>query len=82
MTLSLILACLWVVTAAVIAVFPSKRKHWPLAYVLIAVGIPLLGYITYENGPLVGLVCLAAGASTLRWPMIYLGRWMKRQIGR
>lgn len=82
MTNSLILVCLWAVTAMVIAMIPSKRHHWPQAYVLIAVGIPLLGYVTYENGPLIGLICLAAGASVLRWPLIYLGRWVRRKAGR
>jgi hypothetical protein len=76
-TLSLGLACLWAVAATVIALLPSKRQHWPHAYVLIAVGIPLLGYVTYENGPTAGLLCLAAGASILRWPLIYFVRWLR-----
>lgn len=77
MTLSLILACLWVVVAAVIAVLP-QRTHWPGAVVLILTGIPLVGYVTWENGPLLGLIALAAGASVLRWPLFYLGRWLRR----
>lgn len=81
MTLSLSLACLWAVVANVIAMFPSKRAHWPAAYGLIAVGIPLVGYVTYENGPFVGLLVLAAGASILRWPIIYLVRWLRRVLG-
>lgn len=79
MTLSLVLFCLWVVVANVIAMFPSRRKHWPAAYVLIALGIPLLGYVTWENGPLWGLLALAAGGSVLRWPVWYLWRWMRGQ---
>lgn len=80
MTLSLILSLLWVVAANVIGLFPSRRNHWPAAYVLIAVGVPLLGYVTYENGPFIGLLALAAGASILRWPVFYLWRWM-RHVG-
>lgn len=80
MSTSLVLACLWVVTASVIALFPSRRQHWPAAYVLIAIGIPLLGYITYQNGPLVGLLCLVAGASVLRWPVLYLFRWLRNEL--
>jgi hypothetical protein len=72
MTLSLALACLWVVTACVIAMLPSRRNHWPQAWALIAVGIPLLGYVTYENGPWWGLAALFAGASILRWPLRHL----------
>lgn len=81
MTISLMLACLWVVIATVIAMIPSRRHHWPQAYVLIAIGVPLLGYVTYENGPLVGLLVFLAGASILRWPLIYFWRWAKRVLG-
>lgn len=81
MTLSLALACLWAIAANVIAMFPSKRNHWPAAYGLIAIGIPLLGYVTYQNGPWVGLLVLAAGASTLRWPVLFLFRWFRRALG-
>jgi len=76
MTLSLTLACIWAVVATIIAMMPMKT-HWPAAYVLIAIGIPLLGYVTYENGPLIGLLVFAAGASMLRWPLIYLFRWLR-----
>ncbi len=51
---------------------PSKDHHWRVAYVLIAVGIPLLGYVMYENGPWVGLLVLLGAMSILRWPVIYL----------
>lgn len=82
MNLSLILVCVWAVAANVLATLPSKDSHWRRAYVLIAVGIPLLGYVTWQNGPWVGLLVLAAGASVLRWPVIYLGRWLRRIVGR
>ncbi len=80
MTLSLILACVWLLIANVLAMLPSKDNHWRRAYVLIALGIPLLGFVTYENGPWIGLVVLIAGMSMLRWPVIYLTRWLKRLI--
>ncbi|WP_170340904.1 DUF2484 family protein [Ruegeria arenilitoris] len=79
MSWSIALAALWGVAANVLAMIPSKDNHWTRAYALIAVGIPILGYVTYENGPWVGLFVLAAGMSVLRWPMIYLGRWLRRQ---
>lgn len=81
MTLSLTLACLWALAANLLAAMPSKDNHWRRAYWLIGIGVPLLGYVTYENGPWVGLFVLAAGMSVLRWPVIYLGRWMKRRLG-
>jgi len=81
-TLSLILALIWLVLANVLAMIPSRDNHWTRAYVLIALGIPLVGFVTYENGPVWGLVVLAAGASVLRWPVIYLSRWLRGKMGR
>ncbi|APG46359.1 DUF2484 family protein [Phaeobacter porticola] len=80
MTLSLILACLWVVVANVLAMIPSRDNHWTRAYALIALGIPLLGYVTYQNGPWWGLAALFVGMSMLRWPVIYLGRWLRHRL--
>lgn len=77
MSTSLILACLWAVTANVLAMIPSRDNLWGRAYVLIAVGIPILGYVTWQHGPLMGLIVLGAGASLLRWPVRYLWRWVK-----
>ncbi|GAA6187493.1 DUF2484 family protein [Litorivita sp. NS0012-18] len=82
MSPSLILACLWAVAANVLAMTPSRDHHWRNAYMLIAVGIPILGYVTWQNGPWVGLLVLAAAMSILRWPVIYLGRWLRRRVGR
>lgn len=79
MNLSLLLACLWGIGATMTAMLPTRDNHWRAAYVLIAIGIPVLGYVTYQNGPWVGLVVLAAGASVLRWPLIYLVRWLRRR---
>jgi membrane-bound metal-dependent hydrolase YbcI (DUF457 family) len=80
MSHSLVLAALWALAANLLALLPSRDNHWRRAYVLIALGIPLLGYVTYENGPLVGLIVLVAGMSVLRWPVIYLGRWVRTRI--
>ena len=82
MTLSIILACLWVVAACVIAMFPSRRHHWPAAYFLIAVGIPILIYVFVDSGFWAGMLALVAGVSVLRWPVRYLFRWVCRQFGR
>ena len=82
MNLSVTLACLWAITATVTAMLPSRDYHWRAAYFLIAAGIPILGWVTYENGPWIGLIVLAAGASILRWPLIYLWRWVKRKTVR
>lgn len=78
MTFSLILACLWALVANVLAMTPSKDHHWRNAYVLVAVGIPIVGYVVVQHGPWIGLLVLAGGCSVLRWPVIYLSRWVRR----
>jgi len=80
MNLSLLLACLWALLANLLAMIPSRDNHWRRAYGLIAVGIPILGFVTYQNGPWWGLAVLAAGMSILRWPVVYLGRWLRRRV--
>lgn len=77
----LVLSMLWLILANVIAMFPSRDHHWRAAYVLIALGVPLLGWVTWVAGPVAGLLLLAAGASVLRWPVIFLWRWLRRQLG-
>lgn len=79
MTGSLVLACLWATTATLIALLPSRDKHWRAACLLIAIGIPILGWVTWQNGPWIGLITLGAGASILRWPLIYLWRRVRRR---
>jgi len=80
MNLSVVLACLWAVAANVAAMIPSHDNHWRRAWLLIAAGIPILGYVTWQNGPWWGLAVLLAGMSVLRWPVIYLGRWIRRRV--
>ncbi|MGL5011314.1 MAG: DUF2484 family protein [Paracoccaceae bacterium] len=77
----LALALCWLIGANLVGMLPSRDHHWRAAYMLIAIGIPLLGWVTYEQGPYVGLALLIAGASVLRWPVIYLWRWVRRQVG-
>ncbi len=80
MSLSLIMACCWAIAANVIAFLPTKDNHWTWGYILIAVGVPIVGFVTYQNGPLIGFICLLAGMSILRWPVIYFGRWLRKTI--
>lgn len=80
MSLSLILACLWGLVANLLAMLPSRDNHWTFAYGLIAVGIPIVGFVTFQHGPGAGLFVMAAGMSVLRWPVIYVTRWVKDWI--
>ena len=82
MSLATIAGLVWLIAANLIAMIPFRDHHWRAAYVLIAVGIPILGWITYASGPVMGLLFLAGGMSVLRWPMIYLWRWAKGLVRR
>ena len=82
MSLSIALACGWLVLTNLLGMFPSKRNHWPQAYAMIAVGLPVLGFLFWQHGAWLSLLFLAAAMSVLRWPVIYLSRWIRRQVGR
>ncbi|WP_226781897.1 DUF2484 family protein [Oceaniglobus trochenteri] len=79
---SLILTCLWFVIANVGAILPSRHSHWPLAWGLIATGIPILGYVCLQHGPWIALLVMAGGMSVLRWPLRYLVAWLRRWMVR
>lgn len=79
MPASLILACIWALLACFAGMAP-QRFHWPAAWFLIAFGIPLLGWLTWQAGPFWGLVFLIAGASVLRWPLIRAGQGVQRVL--
>lgn len=75
MSLPVLLACLWCIAANLAGLLPSKRKHWPAAYVLITLGLPVLAWVYIEDGIVHGLIFTLAGVSILRWPVRYLVRW-------
>jgi len=80
MTQSLIFVFIWLIAANLLGMLPSRDNHWRRAYFLIALGLPLLVWVIMENGFLIGLLAFVAGASVLRWPLIYLTRWLRRII--
>ncbi|SPF80355.1 DUF2484 family protein [Pseudoprimorskyibacter insulae] len=82
MTPAIILAFVWALTANVLAMIPSKDNHWTRAYVLIAVGLPILAMVFWQNGPWVALLVLIAGLSILRWPLRYALRWLRQRTER
>lgn len=77
MSLAFLCTCLWFITANVVAMLPSRDHHWTAAYILFAVGVPLLGWLTLEHGPVAGMLALGAGASVLRWPLIFVMRRLR-----
>ena len=81
MTAPLIAGLLWLVAANLIGMLPSRDKHWRNAYLLIAVGVPLLGWVTYVDGVVWGVILLVAAGSVLRWPVVYAWRWVRGRVG-
>jgi hypothetical protein len=64
MLICMILALVWVVAAFMARTLP-ERFHWFTAWALIATGIPLLGFITVQAGPVFGVVGLAVAGALL-----------------
>ncbi|NVK60983.1 MAG: DUF2484 family protein [Rhodobacteraceae bacterium] len=80
MTASLFAACLRSVVASLPAMLPAKDDHWRRARGPIAGGLPILGWVVWENGPWVGLIVLFAGMSVLRWPVRGLRAQFRRGV--
>ncbi|MGZ9810012.1 DUF2484 family protein [Pseudoroseicyclus sp. H15] len=74
-------ACLWLVVANVIGMLPSKDHHWSHARWLIAALVPLAAWVFWTQPWWLGLALLAAAASTLRWPVYFGWRWLRRRLG-
>ncbi|WP_197915639.1 DUF2484 family protein [Thiosulfatihalobacter marinus] len=81
MSLSLTLALLWLLAANVRAMFPSRDNLWRFAYGMIAIGVPILIGVAVQNGIWMALLVLVMAAWVMRWPVIYLTRWIRRQLG-
>jgi hypothetical protein len=73
---------IWLTVVNVIGLLPSRDHHWRAAYVMIAVGVPLLVWLIWQSGVWWGLAFVLAAASVLRWPLVYAWRWVKAAINR
>jgi NhaP-type Na+/H+ or K+/H+ antiporter len=71
---------LWVVLAFAMALFPSNDNHWRRAYVLIAIGVPLLVWIFLQHGVFMGVLGLVVGGLVLRWPVYFFWRWIQQKM--
>ncbi|SFL94505.1 DUF2484 family protein [Shimia aestuarii] len=81
MTISMILALLWLLAANLRAMFPSRDNLWKFAYVMIAIGIPILIGVAIQNGIWMALLILFMAGWVMRWPVIYLVRWVRKRVG-
>lgn len=78
--MAVIALCLWVIVAWVLSLVLTAKQSWPAAYVLIAAGVPILWLLWVQIAPWAALGGFVVGCVVLRWPVIYLGRWIKRKV--
>ncbi|MGI3184816.1 DUF2484 family protein [Nioella aestuarii] len=78
MTISLILACIWVVAATIVAFLPMRLQYVP-GLTLLILALPLLVYIGIQHSFWVVLLAIGGLVSMFRRPLWFLGR---RLVGR
>ena len=71
----------WVLAAAALSALPSRRRYRPLAFTLIAAGLPIL-WSAFDAGWARGLVALIVGLLVLRWPARAALRRLRGGLGR
>lgn len=78
MSLSLLLACLWVVCSAIVAMLPMRQQYVP-GLTLLIVAPFLLGFVAYQHGAWIFALGLAACVSMFRHPLVYIYRRLRGQ---
>jgi len=78
MSLPVVLSCLWVLAAALVALLPMRRQFAP-GFVLLAMVPVLIVWLALTYGAWAGVAILAVFVSMFRRPLIYLA---KRAFGR
>ena len=76
----LILACLWLIAANLVAMLPSRDHHWRAAYTLMIAGLPLSIWLYATHGAMLTAIFLLSAASILRWPLRFALRWVLARI--
>lgn len=78
--LPLIAGLLWLIAANLIAMLPTRDHHWRAAYVLMALGLPLVPLIWQSHGAPGALAFLLAAASILRWPLWFAWKRLRQAL--
>jgi len=76
--LSLILACLWVLAATVVAMLPMRRQYIPGVALLVAAPV-LVIWLGFDFGWWLSVVALLAFGSMFRNPLRYFYRRARGQ---
>jgi ABC-type proline/glycine betaine transport system permease subunit len=80
MPLSLTLASVWIIAAAVVAMLPMRWQYVP-GIALLVLAIPLMVMVGREVGWIWVAVVLFAVLSMYRNPLIALLRYLHRRLG-
>ncbi len=78
MSLPVVLSCLWVLAAALVALLPMRRQFAP-GFVLLAMVPVLIVWLAVTYGAWAGLAIFMVFISMFRRPLIYFA---KRAMGR
>jgi len=73
MSLPVVLSCLWVLAAALVALLPMRRQYAP-GFLLLAMVPVLIVWLAATHGAWAGVAILAVFVSMFRRPLIYLAR--------
>jgi hypothetical protein len=79
MPLSLILACLWVLAAAIVALLPMRFQYVP-GLTLLILSVPLAVYVGVEVGWIWVALVLFAVLSMFRRPLMALTSHLRRRF--
>ncbi|MFC7704037.1 DUF2484 family protein [Plastorhodobacter daqingensis] len=79
MSVAITLVLIWFLGAGALAL-SSLRGLSGVVWLLVVIGIPILGLVTWEHGPLSGSLLLVAGALLLCWPHLPLARRVQRWL--
>ena len=71
MNVALVLAALWVIVAAGVAMLPMRRQYAPGVVLLVAAPV-LIGVIWWQQGAWLGGAALFGFVSMFRRPLLYL----------
>jgi hypothetical protein len=81
MPLSLTLACLWVLAAALVALLPMRLQYVP-GSILLALAVPLAVFVGVELGWVWVAAVTFAVLSMYRRPLVALARHLRDRLGR
>jgi len=73
MTLSLLLSCVWVVLATIVAFFPMRRQYVPGVALLVMAPV-LIIWLGFDYGLWLAILGTGAFVSMFRNPLLYFYR--------